>query len=334
MESGLKNENLLLKIERSGSFTLPLRNSAGVNFFDDRDFEDGVISRPLRRDGYDLELLRQSIDISITELADVTDVELPDTVLREVYNDALAQIEEITETVQRLERENSELETTVSNLEAEISNLKSLNDNLEILKAISDNQLEVINDRLITVIEDLQSAIQKSIAEAIQRVSLQSRNELLISENNSLKEQLFGRQAQIEAGAKSSGTLFTVRSPIIGNTSETPIYATQRFKRFGFGVNNRDITIVNGSTIEIFNASTEALTIQITRNGQAKRWINPISNVTVNPSEKSTIQISTKKEFSENRNAKSYTGALLFSTTSNGITEQVTLGANIKRIKI
>ncbi len=341
MNSGLKNESLLLKIERSGSLSLKPRNDFGINFFDDSDFEDGVVSQPLKRPGYNLDLLRQSIDLTITELADVVEELLPDTVLRSLYDEALEQIRNLTSDLERLERDNLNLQTTISNLESEIDNLKSLNDSLEILKAISDNQLEVINDRLITVIEDLQTAIQKSIVEAIQRSSLQARNELLISENNSLKEQLFGRQAQIEAGAQSSGTLFTVRALNITNTSETPIYATQRFKRtggiafgFGRGVNNRDINIVNGSNIEIFNASTDPITVRITRNGGADRWIRPIANVTVNPSEKSTIRISTVKEFSQNRNAKTYTGALLFTTTLNGITEQVTLGANIKRIKI
>jgi hypothetical protein len=340
MNSGLKNESLLLKIERSGSLSLKPRNDFGINFFDDSDFEDGVVSQPLKRPGYNLDLLRQSIDLTITELADVVEELLPDTVLRSLYDEALEQISNLTSDLERLERDNLNLQTTISNLESEIDNLKSLNDSLEILKAISDNQLEVINDRLITVIEDLQTAIQKSIVEAIQRSSLQARNELLISENNSLKEQLFGRQAQIEAGARSSGTLFTVRALNITNTSETPIYATQRFKRTGVnisrlgGVNNRDIDIVNGSNIEIFNASTDPITVRITRNGGAERWISPIASVTVNPSEKSTIRISTVKEFSQNRDAKTYTGALLFTTTLNGITEQVTLGANIKRIKI
>lgn len=337
MESGLKNERLLLKINHSGSLSLKPRNEVGVNFFDNRDDEDGVISQPLKRPGYNLTLLRQSIDTAITELADIEEVELPDTVLREIYDDALSQITELNQTVSRLERENSTLETTVSNLEAEISNLKSSNDNLEILKAISDNQLEVINDRLVTVIEDLQSAIQRSIAESIQRASLQSRNELLISENNSLKEQLFGRQAQIEAGAVSSGTLFTVRALDISIPSRSPVYAEQEYSGglFGSSTTNEDIQIKNGRRLELFNASTESLIVSSTLNREVgtDQWIATIGDITIEPQSTRVIELVTVKDWKRNRKSRTYRGSILFTASQGNVSEQITISTEIKRYR-
>lgn len=339
MNSGLKNESLLQKIQQSGSLSLKPRNSVGLHLFDDKDLEDGVISQPLRKPKYNLQSLKESIDISITELLDDVVVEAPETVLREVYNEAIDRITELTDELEELQSQNSSLQSTISNLQSEIQNLQSLNDNLELLKSISDNQLDVITDRLTTSIEDLQAAIQKSIAEAIQRSSLQSRNELLISENNSLKEQLFGRQAQIEAGAISSGTLFTVRALDVVNPLEPPVYATQKYKggRLGAKTDNYEISIRNGERLEVFNATTKPITVRASLNrdvsDNADQWINKIDDIQIEPGSKKIIKLSTDKNWKRNRKNKTYSGSITFFASLDGISEQVNIPTKIKRYR-
>ena len=331
--SGLRNEELLKEIEELGSQAIKPRNDFGIHFFDEADLKDGIVFAKLTKPKYNNDELRKSIDTEISEFADVEEVIRPDTVLRSVYNEATQSINVLTTELQIRENEIGGLNSRISTLTSERQNLLITNDNLELQKSVSDNQLEVANDRTISSITDLQYSIQKSISEAIQRTSFQARNEALLQQNSILREQLYGRQAQIEGGAVSSGTLFTVRPLLIAQPppDRPPIYVYQTFKTSGTfkkTTTNFEPNFINGSALEFFNASNEELTIIIRMGGdRTSDWLVIDRSVTIAPLERKTINLRVRsKDWTMNTSNRGYDGFIRFETrTKDGIYEETSL---------
>ena len=210
--SGLKNEQKVQELLTKGSNALGDKNSAGVRLFKESDLGDGIISGKLIRPKYNNSELKKSIDTEIFELLPQEAPELPDTVLRSVYNVATQSINDLTLQVQDLTNEVSVLNSKVSELEIVSESLKIEADNQTLKANIAEQQATTANEQVASTTIDLSNAIQNSINESIQRVSLTARNEALLQENESLREQLFGLSAQTAEGAISGGDNgFTVK---------------------------------------------------------------------------------------------------------------------------
>lgn len=217
--SGLKNEQKVQQILVSGSTALVQRNSAGVRLFKESDLGDGIISGKLIRPKYNNDELKKSIDTQIFELLPQEAPQLPDMVLRSVYNVATQSINDLTLQVQQLTTEVGTLNSKVSELEIVSESLKIEADNQTLKANISEQQSIISNEQVASTTIDLTNAIQNSINEAVQRVSLFARNESLEQEVANLREQLFGLAAQTAEGAQSGGNnLFTVK--VIGGGSD------------------------------------------------------------------------------------------------------------------
>tara|TARA_B110000259_G_scaffold101223_1_gene116547 strand:+ start:238 stop:1374 length:1137 start_codon:yes stop_codon:yes gene_type:complete len=234
-QSGLTNERKVQKILVSGSAVLPQKNSAGVRIARKRkpqpaspivkgypdlseipsddygnlseagslninEFDGGIISGKLIRANYDNTELKKSIDTNIFELIPKVKVELPDTVLRSVYNVVTQSVNDLTIEVQTLTNDISGLNSEISQLEILTESLKIEADNEKLKANIATKQASVANAQISETTIDLSNAIQNSINEAIQRVSLSARNEALSEENLNLREQLFGLAAAGAAG--------------------------------------------------------------------------------------------------------------------------------------
>jgi hypothetical protein len=246
-QSGLKNETKVQKILVSGSVVLPQKNSKGLRiarkqkpspvvpiikgYSDLSDIPNdnygnlseaglqkldelngGIISGKLVKAKYDNTELKKSIDTTIFELIPQTAVELPDVILRSVYNDVTQSVNDLTVEVQILTTEVSTLNSEVQELEIVSESLKIEADNEKLKANIAIEQSNVANLQVGETTIDLSNAIQNSINEAIQRVSLTARTEALLQENESLREQLFGLSAQTAEGAISGGDNgFTVK---------------------------------------------------------------------------------------------------------------------------
>ena len=252
---GLKNERKVQKILVSGSAVLPQKNSAGVRIakkrkpmpdspivkgypdlseiptdsygnlseagtIDTNDLDGGIVSGKLVRAKYDNAQIKKSIDTNIFELIPQIPIELPDMVLRSVYNTVTQSVNDLTIEVQLLTNDVSNLNSKISELEIVSESLKIEADNERLKANIAERQATTANEQVSETTIDLSSAIQNSINESIQRVSLTARNEALLQENTSLREQLFGLSAQTAEGAQSGATNnFTVK---INNVSEWP----------------------------------------------------------------------------------------------------------------
>jgi|14_taG_2_1085336.scaffolds.fasta_scaffold08246_2 regulator of replication initiation timing len=246
-ESGLKNESKVQKLMVSGSSALAAKNPAGIriarksksnkfaavkkgypdlseipsdNFgnlseagiLNIKDLDGGIVSGQLIRPKYDSKELKKSIDTDIFELIPQTKVELPDTVLRSIYNEVTQSVNDLTIEVQVLTNDILNLNSTISELEIENESLRIEADNEKLKANVSEQQATVANQQVAETTIDLQNAIQNSLNEAIQRVSLTARNQALLQENESLREQLFGLSAQTAEGAKSGASNnFTVK---------------------------------------------------------------------------------------------------------------------------
>jgi hypothetical protein len=265
--SGLKNEQKVQEILEKGSSVLTQKNSAGVRLFKESDLGDGIIGGKLFRPNYNTDELIKSIDTDIFELLPQEVPELPDTVLRSVYDDALSQIDDLTLEVERLNIEIGELSSKISELEIVSESLKIEADN-QILKAnISEQQSITANEQVGQTTIDLSNAIQNSINEAVERVSLTARNESLQStvqsltrQIDSLNEQLFGRQsAELEGAITTSEIGVKIKAP-----KETSTKALIYFARLSGGLfSEPDRGWENGPTIEIENFTDEELNVSV-----------------------------------------------------------------------
>ena len=289
MNTGLKNEKLVGKILVSGSSALKPKNN-GINLFEELSIDDGVVSSKLLKPKYNKEQLIKSIDTTIIELIPVEVPELPDMVLRSIWLEALAEIEIRDNEIRRLNGIISGLEARILELEAELENLRIELDSQKILSATYQNQNQLSVTRVQQSIGDLQNSLQKATAEAIQRVSLTARVESLSEENKRLKDVLEGKQAKQAEGAKV-GMDFSIKVITKGDaSSQDDLIFNARAKDDGRG------KWINGPDIELYNFSSEEVTISFTQTGEVKGIINPVSSVTLKPKQTSKITLKTNDD--------------------------------------
>jgi hypothetical protein len=211
----------------SGSLGIKSKSTYGINLFEEFDVKDGVTAAKLVKPKYDNAELLKSIDTQIVELIPITAPDLPDTVLRSIYNDATQSIINLTNEIQDLNVEISDLTGKVKELEIVSQSLRVEVDNEALIAAASQNQTTTATSKIQTTIVELQNAIQKATSEAIQRVSLFARNQSLKEQNDLLREELFGKKAKLEAGAVSTGDLATVKfekAPLSNNSIDNKTY--------------------------------------------------------------------------------------------------------------
>lgn len=288
--SGLKNENFVDKLNVSGSTAIQTKNAFGVHIFSGSVLDDGIISSKLVKPKYNTDEIEKSIDTTIIELIPVTPPELPDTVLRSVYNVALREIEDLTQEVATLNGVILNLQSNITELEIVTQSLRIEIDANDITVATLQNQNEQLGLRIQSSITDLQNSIQRATSEAIQRVSLTARNEALIQEANGLRTELEATRgrleetvkdlqkeasvgAQLADGAFGGGDLTAKPTPV----SDTSISAIAwRGRPQG---DYRDGRFINGSSLSIYNPTDKDVTVEFKQVGID--FLQTISSVTV-----------------------------------------------------
>lgn len=336
VKDGLKNETLTKELLDKGSSVITTRNDFGVHVFSGS-LDDGVVSGRLGRPKYNITELQKTINTNITELLPVSRPEPPRTVPLEVYNQATQSIADRDTTIERLNSNISELQSEVSELVSENERLDIGIDGARTLQSIAENQSQIANTRVTSTIQQLQFSIQKATQEAIQRASLQARNDVLLTENASLRELLYGKSAQQQAGAKSSGKLFTVNPQPESDSSEPRIRASQRYvSRIGTGSGNRGIVIINGERITVFNAAQDTIEITVKKSVNNSGWYNVSETKFDIPSNGTKIiSLTTNKNWTKLEQQKTYEGLLTFEgkLKSGGDVEKVDFVTKIRRYK-
>ena len=260
---GLRNEALLGELQKSGSLAIKGVNDFGVYQFDSKNTEDGIVSGKLLKPKYNSNEIEKSLDIRIFELIPVEPPELPDTVLRSVYNVVTQSVLDLTEEVQILTTVVSELESKITGLEIVSESLRVEIDSKDLLIDIANNQLEQSNLKVQETTIDLSNAIQKGIAEATQRVSLTARNESLKAEISALndtitllRDQLYGKSAEVAEGAKVAED-FSIKLV----QSNEPF--VEGFLYYARANANNGKGWINGPAVEIENFSATQITVTV-----------------------------------------------------------------------
>lgn len=198
--TGLKNETKISELLVSGSYAIETKNTFGIHMFEQVDATDGIISGKMQKPKYNQRELEKSIDTNIYELLPAVSPELPETVLKTVYDAEVLRNDELVSEIESLNNLVSNLEGQITELKIQIEGLKSSLDAKDLALAAAENQAAQANAQVQSSITDLQNAIQKSTAEAIQRVSAYAQNE-------SLKGQVKQYEEQVSTATKQITTL-------------------------------------------------------------------------------------------------------------------------------
>lgn len=322
IKEGLKNEELVGKIMVSGSLGLKPKNLAGVNYFEEVDAKDGVTSAKLVKPRYDNDELIKSIDTEIFELIPVRPPELPDMVLRSIWNEATQSIINLNAEIAVLNGVILDLSAKVKELEITTQSLRVDVDNQSLLAAAAQNQATQTNSKIQSTIVELQNAIQKATAESIQRVSLFARNQSLKEQNDILRETLFGKQAKQAEGAKVTDDL---AAKVMNKSDEkyNDITFRGRAKDDGNG------TFINGPDIQLKNFTKDKITVSFKFEGDTAKAFGNIANVDLAGGEEKIVKVTTvKKEVDGFKPGagvgltgdKQYTGNLIIKSPKGSIT--------------
>lgn len=336
MKTGLQNEEFLQRIKESGSLALKGKNSQGVNIFSGSVTDDGVISGKLIRPQYNVSELIKSVDVEITELIGREGPSTGSFVTRSLYEEQLSFNEELSNQLQTASLEINSLESSVQELQAITQSLRVELDGLELTNETLDSQLSSTQTTFSTASSDLQTALQNSTQEAIERVSLSARNESLRQEIEALREQLFGRQAQLSAGAQSSGNLITVNPTPTGNATKSRFFGKQEYRVGGLGKNfkeNYQIDVINGKQVSVLNFSNDRVTVRINQeshHGSPWLTLSP-KEFTLEPNESRDIRVSTNKDWTKSKYSESGTGTVTFTATSGEDKQTEVFSAEIDR---
>lgn len=259
IKTGLQNEAKVKDILISGSGVINTRNEFGVHTFSDQSPTDGILASKLIKPLYNIPEIVKSLDVTITELIPTEVTTGPATVLKTVYDAALNEIQLRDVTISSLNRNILTLNSKIGQLESVTQSLLIDLDNQKLLVANADNQNAIITTRIRSGIVDLQNAIQKGTSEAIQRVSLLARIESLKKENETVKEELFGKQAKVAEGFKVSED-FAYKILEITDKDFDGI-------RFDARANQNEEKWINGPSIQIDNFSPNDIVVTFSEVG-------------------------------------------------------------------
>jgi len=198
-KTGLQNEIYVDELVVSGSTKITTKNETGVYVFQESNTKDGVVFGKMQKPKYNKNEVEQSIDVIITELLPVIPPEVPETVLKSVYDALMEERNDLTKEVEKLNKDILNLQAIINSLEIVNESLQVELDSKNLSLAAAENQAFQANSQVQSTISELQNALQKATSEAIQRVSAFARNESLKGQVAQLEGQVKTATKQIES---------------------------------------------------------------------------------------------------------------------------------------
>ena len=294
-----KDKKLESILSLSGSAAIN-RNEYGVNVVDDSNVASSLVFKGLTKDKYDTEELIKAVDVEVKELLpNIPNTNL-DLVPRPIYNEKVAENEDLRKVVTKLNGDivvlNSRISTLESQVQTEINNRLSIEQTNDLLV----NQIETLNATIEDFASQISTSLQKSVDESILRASLQSQKtgfkaqiEALIQQINSLNAIIEGLQAQLgavrqqkdlETAAQGQGG--TVINKIVTANFSPKGSATDPVMSYKIK-NARDDAKewINGKNLKLINNDLEPVTIKINATwDKNQRWFSiPKSNFQISP---------------------------------------------------
>jgi hypothetical protein len=242
----LSDEFRINELKKGGSSAIKSKDDRGVHTYYSYVETDGESAGNIELPKYNNIELKKAVDLIVDELIPQSSEDALLTVKKKVYDDLLAQLLAERARVVELNEEIGRLNVDISELQSLIDLLRSEVDIAKLSEAALQTEFLSLNEKYTTLIEDFQSALTKGILESIERASLYAQVVGLQTQVQSLSEQLFGKTAKIQQGAKAALS-FTVR--VIGNSNLPGSDIIVRDKR-----DKSELpAMIKGSTIEIYN---------------------------------------------------------------------------------
>ena len=193
----------ILKVSGSAAIS---KNDYGITVVEETDVASSLIFKPLHKDKYDNEELVKAIDVEVRELKPNIPISNRDLVPKPIYDEQVADNEDLRQQVADLTNEVTTLNTTIADLEGQIQTEINNRLSIEQTNDALTNQLDTLSTTIQDFANQIQNAVQKSVEESILRASLQSQNtgfkaqiEALIKLVDSLNAIIEGLQSQLGA---------------------------------------------------------------------------------------------------------------------------------------
>jgi hypothetical protein len=282
-----KDKKLESILSVSGSAAIG-RNEYGVNVVDDSNVASSLVFKGLTKDKYDTEELIKAVDVEVKELLpNIPSINL-DLVPRPVYNEKVAENEDLRKVVRKLNGDIVVLNSTISALESQVQTEINNRLSVEQINDVLVNQIETLNATILDFASQIATSLQKSVDESILRASLQSQKtgfkaqiEALIQQINSLNAIIEGLQAQLGAVRQQKdletttqaqgGTIINKIVNVNFTPKGSPTDSTMAFKI----KNARDKANqwVRGESLKLINNDLEPVDITINATyDQNQRW--------------------------------------------------------------
>lgn len=154
------------------------------------DKETSTLDTKLIVDTYNVNELVKSVDVNVRELIKPLPIPNLDLIPKNLYDDALNQIEDLTKTVEQQQQEINNLNSEIVLLEDRIKSLEFDLDDASLQKAFIENQFQQSGLTIIEIRQQIQDSFSKAINENIERGALEAENEGLIAQKNALIKQI------------------------------------------------------------------------------------------------------------------------------------------------
>lgn len=334
-KSDVNELELIAKVQLSGSLIAKSRETLAFQA-DTNAPSEGFIFAPQKKETYNIDELKKTIDVNVVELIPESPETELDLVPRSIYEEALEALADALDTIEIQTETIATLESRVTELEAEVETLKEDIDNEQLLRVLAEENASNLREEIVLISTDTQNALQRSILEGIEKSSLEAKNEGLTAQVEALKDEaaslqseidqltstIEGKEAQIQAGAKAGLDLTLLVKNKKDEEGQDLVYRLRNS-------DNKLKEWINGPEVEVYNFTGESLTINLKQNGRG--WIavegGSANNLTktqytfiLNANEKKTLTFKADKDNYANVNVDTeYRGTLNF-TTKNGVT--------------
>jgi hypothetical protein len=269
----------ILKISGSSAIA---RNEYGITVVDEANVASSLAFKKLIRPKYDETELKKAIDIEVRELRPNIPTPNLDLVPKPLYDDEVANNEDLRKQVSDLTLEVGTLTSTITDLKSEVQS--EINNRLSIEQSNDAlvNQLNTLTQTVDDFALQIQNSLQKSVEEGILRASLQAQNtgfkaqiQALIKQIDSLNSIIEGLQSQLgavqnqqaivqgtQAQAQAAGADVVNDVAIVKLGTEEDTNAPKIWARFKSGGGSQ---WKNGKSLEITNNDKSEITVKLTK---------------------------------------------------------------------
>lgn len=264
---------------------------------------DGEQTGRIEKPKYNDEELVKALDTDVDELIAPPKKPQPDVVPKPLYDDLRKQYEDALSEINRLESENSALRSQVEQLTAEIEALKIELDAAKLQQAVAENRAQQTQQQYTDLLGDFSTAIIKSTKEGIERVSLEAQVKGLQAQKEVLKEQLTSlnlivsqleqrieeqeeRQASESALDGQPGSYDEIGN--VGYKIPQGEFTKQDKSLYIETENDNRILVKQGTGLNLYNFNEESATFNISVTGNATKFLQAPSSITLPAREGST----------------------------------------------